>query len=451
MNEAADFLVLPATYWVSLTLCSALLLEAAIRFREGWAVPTMMIYGTILTWYFAEPLYTPATMQFSPQLLSSTYAAVFIFLAVFRLAVTLASSAMAPRVTRQFDGADLPAERIFWVGVVLWLMLLAFGTFRLNGDIIRALFPIDARAGVSMWQRYAGAEAGTFGFVVSTASYVYILILALFGMLLPLLKTWRLRVLCILCILISWPYAFLLGSRNVTLAVVMPSIFSFLFFAKVRIRTKLAVAVVAALLLEWALRQIIAYRDVGFDYQGEVASTRHFGLNMASELAYTISFLQDGIMQPALGTGFLAELANLVPRFLWPDKPLIGIDYAIARGFADTTRDTGVNTTISKGVIGQGVIEFGRILGPACMAVLMAAWSGWLARLWAQGTVPRACLFLVGMGLTFNLGRGITLLTLWPMVFAVLLVLVLERLSKGKEKAPSGHAGAGDMIRRARI
>lgn len=433
MNDASNFLVLPTTYWVALSLALALAGEAAMRFRERWTIPALMVYATVLAWYFAEPIYSPETMMFSLELLSQTYISVFIFLVGFRLTATLWSSALAPTEIRQINASDLPAERVFWSGLVLWLVLLAYGTTRMQGDIMGALFPVGARAGTSMWQRYAGADAGTFGFAVSAASYIYLLVLALFGMLLPLLKSRKLQALCIACVLISWPYAFLQGSRNVTLAVVVPAIFSFLFFSKARIRTKLITLGVVSVALEWALRQIITYRNVGFDYEGDIADSNHLGLNMASELAYSISFIQDGIMRPTLGGGFLAELGNVVPRFLWPDKPLIGIDFAIARGFATTNSDIGVSTTISTGMIGQGVLEFGPYIGPAVMSVIVALWSGWLARLLAQGTVPRVCLFLVGMGLTFNLGRNISFLVLWPMVFATVLIIVLERFGEKRK------------------
>jgi hypothetical protein len=44
------------------------------------------------------------------------------------------------------------------------------------------------------------------------------------------------------------------------------------------------------------------------------------------------------------------ELVNPIPRGLWPGKPLIGIDYAIARGqlYGDQKEgEAGVGATIS--------------------------------------------------------------------------------------------------------
>ncbi len=165
---------------------------------------------------------------------------------------------------------------------------------------------------------------------------------------------------------------------------------------------------------------------------------------MASELTYCIEFLRTGVIHQQWGANFFAEIANIVPRFIWPDKPLIGIDYTVARGFGGGDADIGVIATISTGVIGQGVLDFGPYAGPVFMAAIMALWSGFLARLWAQGTVARSCLFLVGIGLTFNLGRNVTLLVLWPMVFAYLLVLAIEKY--GVRKARSRGAAPTLLI-----
>jgi hypothetical protein len=45
---------------------------------------------------------------------------------------------------------------------------------------------------------------------------------------------------------------------------------------------------------------------------------------------------------------------NPIPRGLWKDKPLIGIDYAIARGqgWEAVDAQAGVGATISTGMIG---------------------------------------------------------------------------------------------------
>ena len=50
-----------------------------------------------------------------------------------------------------------------------------------------------------------------------------------------------------------------------------------------------------------------------------------------------------------MGQRYFAELVNPIPRGLWQGKPLIGLDYAIARGQGWDAADAqaGVGATIS--------------------------------------------------------------------------------------------------------
>src|SRR5438046_10179224 len=97
------------------------------------------------------------------------------------------------------------------------------------------------------------------------------------------------------------------------------------------------------------------------------------------------------------------------------------------RGFESDEGDLGVNTTVATGMIGGGVLNFGQILGPVAACMLMAIWTGLLIRWWEQRqSLLRLVLFMLGAGLTFNLGRDITLLVLWPVVFAYFFVRLAE-------------------------
>jgi len=101
---------------------------------------------------------------------------------------------------------------------------------------------------------------------------------------------------------------------------------------------------------------------------------------------------------------------------------LIGLDYAVARGqqYGD---DGSVTATISTGMIGQGAVNFGLILGPMFAAWLMSMWAAILAGLDLRGDeLGRVPLFALGMILTFNLGRDITLITLYTFVFGALVI-----------------------------
>ena len=109
---------------------------------------------------------------------------------------------------------------------------------------------------------------------------------------------------------------------------------------------------------------------------------------------------------------------------------MLGIDYAKWRGFeiADSEDgELGVNTTVASGMIGGGVLNFGQIIGPVAAGILMALWTGVLVRWWEQRkSLLRLMLFILGAALTFNLGRDISMLVLWPVVFAYFFIRLIE-------------------------
>jgi hypothetical protein len=76
---------------------------------------------------------------------------------------------------------------------------------------------------------------------------------------------------------------------------------------------------------------------------------------MLEDLAWINSFIDKGTYAINYGQRYFAELVNPIPRGLWQGKPLIGIDYAIARGqlYGDQELgEAGVGATISTGMIG---------------------------------------------------------------------------------------------------
>ena len=146
---------------------------------------------------------------------------------------------------------------------------------------------------------------------------------------------------------------------------------------------------------------------------------------MMQELCFANDFTQ--VNGPTYGARYLQEVLNVVPRAIWQSKPLLGIDYSAWRGFEGGNTDIGLTATISSGLIGGGVLNFGTWWGPLVSALLMSTWAGLLARWWLQrDSLLRCFLFIAGLGLTFNLGRDITLLVLWPIVFGYLITRLIE-------------------------
>ena len=78
-----------------------------------------------------------------------------------------------------------------------------------------------------------------------------------------------------------------------------------------------------------------------------------------------------------------------------------------------------VTATISTGMIGQGVVNFGRYWGAIAAGILMSFWVVLLARQDLMGNYDTGRLLLFGLGiiLTFNMGRDIALLVLYPFFF----------------------------------
>jgi hypothetical protein len=260
-----------------------------------------------------------------------------------------------------------------------------------------------------------------------------LLVAATFGTLLPFLRQRRFRVVAILLILLSWPYFLLVGARNIFLAVLIPTFFSYVLFSQRRLFTKILVGAFLFEAVDLWFRIVITYRNIGFTkvltqgVDSSIYKAKHAGLDMMSELCYINRYYDSGLLNLSFGLDYLKELANIIPRAIWADKPLLGIDYAKLRGFGGSHSDIGVVATISRGIIGQGVINFGPVFGPIVSALLFAIWIAVLARFRQQwDSTLRLSLFLLGLGLTFNLGRDLTLLVLWPMLFGYVLVRILE-------------------------
>jgi hypothetical protein len=170
---------------------------------------------------------------------------------------------------------------------------------------------------------------------------------------------------------------------------------------------------------------------------------------MLEELAWVDHFRVTGSYLPNNGQRYFAELVNPIPRALWKNKPLIGLDYAVARGQAVVGPSGETTSTVSTGMIGQGVVNFGRIGGPLAAAFLMSLWVAMLARQdLLSGDPGRLLLYGSGLILTFNMGRDITLLVLYPFFFGMIMYKMWQlqkknKVSTGKAMPPNGRPKTG--------
>lgn len=427
------------TFWLAAVVLVVLTVEGCIKLLNRNPVcVTLMVYVTVFGWYFVDPFINPEQYDDLPSsLLAQSYGQVLLFLIAFRVFVPVAIRWIVTRRNVGISDLRLTPEQILIGAGIFWFVLFLIGIYRMDGDVMDAVFPLDGRAGPTMWGR-AAVETGATGFLISFGGYVFNAVTAFLGVLIFFQRRTAWRLLAGAMFAITLPYFFFAGARSHFLAAVMPFILTYLFYGRHLLILKLVILAIAFFCLREGFKFMTAFRLGGFrealasqnPYQLMDEDARTSGLNMIQELCFVNIYLGTGGTSPAYGARYLNELLNFIPRAIWPSKPMIGIDYAIWRGFEsehDENDELGVNTTVSTGMIGGGVLNFGQIFGPVAAGILMALWAGLLVRWWKQRqSLLRLVLFMLGVGLTFNLGRDISMLVLWPVIFAYCFVRLAE-------------------------
>src|SRR5438034_7222096 len=424
------------TFYLAAAALLILTAESCIRLlnRDSFGI-TVGVYVTVFAWYFVDPFTHPEQYDYLPSSsLGQSYGQVVLFLIGFRVFTPVAIRWILRRRSSGVFDMRLTPEQILIAVAAIWLVLFIIGIARMGGDVKGAVFPLDGRAGPTMWGRGA-TESSASGFLISFAGYVFNAVTAFLGVLIFFQRNTAWRLLAAAMFAITLPYFFFAGARSHFLAAVMPFILTYLFYGRHLLILKLAILAIAFFCLNEGFKFVTVYRLGGFrevlasenPYELTDENSTITGLNMSQELCFVNTYLETGGTSPAYGARYLNELLNFVPRVIWPSKPMIGIDYAKWRGFESEDGELGVNTTVSTGMIGGGVLNFGQILGPVAAGILMALWIGVLIRWWEQRkSLLRLVLFMLGVGLTFNLGRDITMLVLWPVIFAYFFVRLTE-------------------------
>jgi hypothetical protein len=451
MVESTAF---PVAFYIALGLLAVAGAYAWNAREMGVGIPMGAVLGTVGLWYFGDALYNDYqryALEIGPQYLEAAWWQVALFILFFLI--------LTPAIHRMMNRKVLADRSEFWelmkrggidnpefqrrldiatrliTGV--WLVLMAIALIRTNFDFL-GLFAPYVSGKANPWGR--GRVGGGFDALISLANYLQIMLAAAFGIVAAVAKNRRTRVLALVITAVSLPWFLLDRTRNTMLAVALPGILAWVFIRlKSGMMLKIAILVAAFLVTEVWMKFVIQTRSGGdisraFMQLGvggvvqrvEDSGAKHEGLNMFEELAWVNSFIDKGTYVVNNGARYFAELVNPIPRVLWPNKPMIGIDYAIARGqlYADAgDAQGGVGATISTGMIGQGVVNFGPFFGVLAAALLMAIWVAILARQDLMGVkMGRMLLFFIGCVLTFNLGRDITLITLYPFLFGYFML-----------------------------
>jgi hypothetical protein len=445
--------IFPLGFWVVIGVLVAGVVLAKGHLRDASGLPTLAVLGTVCFWYVGDAFYNDYAgyhaKMFTPGILQSAWWQVAWFLVVFLFAT--------PFVHRWFNARHLHRTsgvlQMFQHGIghqefqkqltlllqvcgLIWAILTIIALVRLKGAILYYFFPFLGY-NPQPWGR--GRLGKGFDSLLSVAFYLQQFVAAIFGIVAALSTKRSTRLLALAGCLLSWPNFIFDRTRNVLLSVVVPGILSWtLLRLRGGVLKKAAVLSVFFLLVNAWLGFVIANRsdmsivealkEKGFSLSDN-GKVHHEGLNMYEELCWINTFVDQGIYNPNWGSGYFADLVSPIPRVLWPGKPMGGIDYAIARGVGGADEaNAGVYATISTGLIGQGVVNFGPVFGPLCAALLMGLWVAMLARLDLQmNELGRLPLYCLGLILTFNLGRDIIPITLYPFVFGVMILYWVER------------------------
>lgn len=456
----AEVMSFPLEFYTAVALLVFLGGEACYRLRRSWAIPALVVYGTVGLWYLGDILYNgmdTVYATFGSEWVHRSLLQVVLFLAAYRFFIHI----LIRQDRDPNEAADLASrlnpvsieKLLLWLSV-LWAALFVLGISRVDWDVWAILWP-PSREEKTVMFGHSGMGAGA-DFLVAACNYVYILVCASLGIVFVLSRGY-VRGAALLLMAFAWPYFWFDRMRNIMLALLMPGLFTYWFSTQRGWGRKLAVsAVVFGFVNLWFLG-VMRYREDNqnlgaiLQFRAEEESSQHLGLDMFTELCWMNALMDVGSFRPDWGQSYLAQIAQVVPRTLWANKPMIGIDYAIARGFGGTGMNdsaenaAGVFATVTTGMIGGGVANFGQFLGVLAVALIMALWTKILACLWLRRfELLRFFLFAVGCGLTINMGRDITLLVLWPFVFGYIGVVLIEKFKLGsgqRARAPvaSGH------------
>jgi hypothetical protein len=414
-------------------------------------IPAGMVLATVSVWYVGDVLYNEMDVYLETigrASLESAWWQVLWFVLAFWMLVGPVHKLVNGRLANQRSHviAYLETDRLQRADVqrridlmakalvAVWLVLMVIALVRVKGNAIGLFAPyLEQKA--DPWSR--AQIGGGFSSLISLASYLQIFLTAAFGVVAAMALNPQTRNTALLICMLALPYYIFDRTRNTMLATLVPGMLAWVFF---RLRGGLPVKLIALgacfLVVNFWFTFVMANRGTdsisgAFARGGDKAKqkeARHEGLNMFEELSWIDHFMVTGAYLPNHGQRYFAELVNPVPRALWKKKPTIGLDYAVARGQGVMDSSGATTATISTGMIGQGVVNFGRVGGPLAAALLMSLWVATLARqdLLGKDSI-RLILYGTGLVLTFNMGRDITLLVIYPFLFGWGLFVLWKR------------------------
>ena len=469
-----DLSLYPLPFFLSAFALIASGLFAWKHRRQGWGLPMGAVLATIGVWYLGGGLYNDYEEYqtvIGDAALGVAWWQVLLFIVTFSFLVLPVHRVVNQRLLKRQSRLLFYAktgrisdpsiqrniDQLAKALLICWLALMVIALSRRGWDFGGMFMPYLEGYKMNPWAR--GRVGGGFSALLSLAGYLQLFLTAAFGVVAAIAKNPKTRVMAITVCFLAFPFYIFDRTRNPMIATMLPGLLAWVFLGlRVHVIVKAAILLTVFLLANFwmlavvdsdmnrgvtvsnALKGIKAKQnekvDVIDSIDGEKEDRKHKGLSMFAELGHMNNLFDNGLYKPTWGGRYFAEVVNVIPRGLWKNKPLVGVDYALARGFGGergtTAEGAGITASIATGMIGQGVVNFGLILGPMAAALLMSFWVAVLARLDLRGDIGRLLLCAVGLILTFNMGRDITLFVLYPFVFGYMLLLAWEWQQKKK-------------------
>jgi len=109
-------------FWLAVATLVVLVVEAAMKLTQPWAIPSLVAYSTVAAWYLMEPFNFPESFLEFGEEFDSASIQVTIFLLAFRVfAPSLTSSFSPRRASHEVRVGQLPAETVLVYAALLFL------------------------------------------------------------------------------------------------------------------------------------------------------------------------------------------------------------------------------------------------------------------------------------------------------------------------------------------
>jgi oligosaccharide repeat unit polymerase len=428
MTEFNDLSTLPALLLAAL-LAASVVFDVRADLTRLVSGRNVVIAG-IAAWYLLEALIPSDTLRsYGQQQYNFGVACVGVAFSSFLAGYhgtpgCKVFPALGEQITFFDDGARL--WRLVLLGAAIGFAPVIYFTGDQFGEMIQGMLGMRATWGGILGRgRYGDARAAFLMlemFVGAVAPFAAILLLSrgstVFQRLLSL-------------IVIIWPLlrAYGSGTRSAMITAIA-GVLAVVYWKSAPLRRKqFIIATVACIpILYGLMAAIVVSRGSGhFDWEDRNKAD-YVGNEMFRELLFISSKCPDTLPYQ-YGYGYLVQLVNPIPRFLWPGKPTLDAGLLMADLYGAVDSKGEAFLTVSPGLIGEMYMNFG-ILG----IIGLSFFGGWLVKGWdnilvrCPGSLTAAVYYSAGLAVLFIMGRSFTMGMFYGLLSFALLACTMRCL-----------------------